>query len=58
MLNRAQLTNDYNDAHQGDFVRYAIYYTPQPGTPSRYSDARGSAVPMTGPPCRHFPRRV
>ena len=33
MLNRAQLTNDHNDAHQGDFVRYAIYYTPQPGTP-------------------------
>jgi hypothetical protein len=33
MLNRAQLKNDNNDAHQADFVRYAIYYTPQPGTP-------------------------
>lgn len=33
MLNRAQLKNDHNDAHQTDFVRYAIYYTPQPGTP-------------------------
>jgi hypothetical protein len=32
MLNRAQLNNDHNDAHQADFVRYAIYYTPQPGT--------------------------
>lgn len=33
MLNRAQLENESNDAHQANFVRFAIYYTPQPGTP-------------------------
>jgi hypothetical protein len=34
MLIRAQLSNDYNDAHHtASFVRYAIFYTPQPGTP-------------------------
>ncbi|MGB3021015.1 MAG: DUF1045 domain-containing protein [Methyloceanibacter sp.] len=33
MLNRAQFANDHNDAHQANFIRYAIYYTPQPGTP-------------------------
>jgi Protein of unknown function (DUF1045) len=33
MLNRAQLNNDHKDAHQAAFERYAIYYTPQPGSP-------------------------
>lgn len=33
MLNRAQFANDHNEAHQANFARYAIYYTPQPGTP-------------------------
>ena len=33
MLDRAQLDTDLNSAHQANFVRYAIYYTPQPGTP-------------------------
>jgi hypothetical protein len=33
MLNRAQISSDYRDAHQpSSFVRYAIFYTPQPGT--------------------------
>jgi uncharacterized protein DUF1045 len=33
MLNRAQLHQDLTGAHQASFVRFAIYYTPQPGTP-------------------------
>ena len=33
MLNRAQLAPDHTGAHQASFGRYAIYYTPQPGTP-------------------------
>jgi hypothetical protein len=33
MLNRAQLDNQLKGAHQATFVRYAIFYTPQPGTP-------------------------
>jgi hypothetical protein len=33
MLDRAQLDNELKCAHQVNFVRYAIYYTPQPGTP-------------------------
>jgi hypothetical protein len=33
MLNRAQLHRDLTGAHQASFVRYAIYFTPQPGTP-------------------------
>jgi hypothetical protein len=33
MLDRAQLNNELKCAHQANFVRYAIYYTPQPGTP-------------------------
>jgi len=33
MLNRAQLDTELNCAHPATFVRYAIYYTPQPGTP-------------------------
>jgi hypothetical protein len=33
MLNRAQLDNELKGGHQASFVRYAIYYTPQPGTP-------------------------
>lgn len=33
MLDRAQLDNELNGAHQASFVRYAIYYTPTPGTP-------------------------
>lgn len=33
MLNRAQLDHDLTGAPQTSFVRYAIYYTPQPGTP-------------------------
>lgn len=32
MLNRAQFENEFRGA-QASFVRYAIYYTPQPGTP-------------------------
>jgi hypothetical protein len=32
MLNRAQLDNDLTGAHQANLVRYAIYYTPRPGT--------------------------
>lgn len=34
MLNGAQLRNDYRDAQQAaSLTRYAIFYTPQPGTP-------------------------
>ena len=33
MLNRARLDTELKGAHQASFVRYAIYYTPQPGTP-------------------------
>ena len=33
MLDRAQLDNELNGAHQANFVRYAIYYTPLPGSP-------------------------
>ena len=33
MLDRAQLDTELKSAHQANFVRYAIYYTPQPGTP-------------------------
>jgi hypothetical protein len=33
MLDRAQLDAELKCAHQANFVRYAIYYTPQPGTP-------------------------
>jgi hypothetical protein len=33
MLNRAQLHQDLTGAHQASYVRFAIYYTPQPGTP-------------------------
>jgi hypothetical protein len=33
MLNCAQLHHDHAGAHQASFGRYAIYYTPQPGTP-------------------------
>jgi len=33
MLDLAQLNNELKCAHQVNFVRYAIYYTPQPGTP-------------------------
>ncbi|MGC2410699.1 MAG: DUF1045 domain-containing protein [Methyloceanibacter sp.] len=33
MLNRAQLHHELTGAHKASFVRYAIYYTPQPGTP-------------------------
>jgi Protein of unknown function (DUF1045) len=33
MLDRAQLNNELKCARQVNFVRYAIYYTPQPGTP-------------------------
>ena len=33
MLDRAQLDNELKCARQVNFVRYAIYYTPQPGTP-------------------------
>jgi hypothetical protein len=33
MLNRAQLKNEIRGAQPASFVRYAIYYTPQPGTP-------------------------
>ena len=33
MLNRAQVDTELKGAHQTSFVRYAIYYTPQPGTP-------------------------
>jgi hypothetical protein len=33
MLNRAQLDKDLTGAHQANLVRYAIYYTPRPGTP-------------------------
>ena len=32
MLDRAQLDTELKSAHQANFVRYAIYYTPQPGT--------------------------
>ena len=28
MLDRAQLDNELSGAHQANFVRYAIYYTP------------------------------
>jgi hypothetical protein len=33
MLNRAQFDNEFKGAQPASFVRYAIYYTPQPGTP-------------------------
>jgi hypothetical protein len=33
MLNRAQLQDEIRGARPASFVRYAIYYTPQPGTP-------------------------
>jgi hypothetical protein len=33
MLNRAPLNDEHKVAHPASFVRYAIYYTPQPGTP-------------------------
>jgi Protein of unknown function (DUF1045) len=33
MLDRAQFDNELKCAHQVNFVRYAIYYTPQPGIP-------------------------
>jgi uncharacterized protein DUF1045 len=33
MLDRAQFDSEPKCAHQVNFVRYAIYYTPQPGTP-------------------------
>jgi len=33
MLNRAQLENEVRGARPASFVRYAIYYTPRPGTP-------------------------
>ena len=33
MFDLAQLNNELKCAHQVKFVRYAIYYTPQPGTP-------------------------
>ena len=33
MLNRAQLDNDLKGAHPANLVRFAIYYTPRPGTP-------------------------
>ena len=33
MLDRAQLDNELTGAHQANFVRYAIYYTPLPGSP-------------------------
>lgn len=33
MLNRAQFQNEIGGAQPASFVRYAIYYTPQPGTP-------------------------
>jgi hypothetical protein len=33
MLNRAQVKNDMQGALPASFVRYAIYYTPQPGSP-------------------------
>ena len=33
MLDRAQLDNELSGAHQANFVRYAIYYTPLPGSP-------------------------
>jgi hypothetical protein len=33
MLNRAQFESELRGAQPASFVRYAIYYTPQPGTP-------------------------
>lgn len=33
MLDRAQLGNELTGAQQANFVRYAIYYTPLPGSP-------------------------
>jgi hypothetical protein len=33
MLNRARCENELRGAQPASFVRYAIYYTPQPGTP-------------------------
>jgi Protein of unknown function (DUF1045) len=33
MLDRAQFDTELKGAHPANFVRYAIYYTPQPGTP-------------------------
>src|SRR5262245_19668985 len=33
MLDRAQLYKELNGAHHANFVRYAIYYTPLPGSP-------------------------
>ncbi len=33
MLNRAQLDNELKGAHQATLTRFAIYYTPRPGTP-------------------------
>jgi Protein of unknown function (DUF1045) len=33
MLNRAYLKRETAEAPEASFVRYAIYYTPQPGTP-------------------------
>ena len=33
MLDRAQLDDELSGAHQANFVRYAIYYTPLPGSP-------------------------
>ena len=33
MLDRARFDTELKSAHPANFIRYAIYYTPQPGTP-------------------------
>ena len=62
MLDRAQLDNELNGAHQANFVRYAIFYTPLTFYTDNFmyrrslpSDAPGSAALMTAQRCRLSP---